>query len=332
MLDFGVGIDMKGLLRTGLALGLIGGVSIGIISIWTIGEPEALGMLTGDAMKGAYLARSGGCVTCHTDIANAGRALAGGAPLDTPFGSFVPPNITADFDAGIGSWTLDQFAVAIRQGINPDGKAYYPAFPYEFYAEFSDQDVADLWTAIREVPAVPTAAPPHDVNFPFNQRWGLKLWRAAFMSPVSMTPVLGQSDSWNRGQQLVEGAAHCAACHTGRNFLGGLQADKAFSGNDSLPGGSKAPSIRTADLRAANWTSKKLEYALRTGIMPSGDVLGGSMAEVVQAGTSYLTDADREAIANYLLDPKDGSIAPEQTAETSTSEPTMEHTPGMVME
>jgi len=322
---------MRGLIRTGLVLGVLGGVSVGIISMWSIGIPEKLGMLTGDAMNGAYLARSSGCVTCHTDIANAGRALAGGAPLDTPFGNFIPPNITPDFEAGIGGWSLDQFATALRQGINPEGKAYYPAFPYEFYAEYSDQDVADLWAAINAVPPVNIPAAPHDVGFPFNQRWGLKLWRAAFMSPVQMSPVLGQSDEWNRGQQLVQGATHCAACHTGRNFLGGLKSKNALSGNKDLPGGSAAPSIRAADLLTAGWTVKNLEYALRTGMMPSGDVLGGSMAEVVQAGTSFLTEADRVAIASYLLSPNDGVIASNTAIDAPSEEPAMEPRSGMVM-
>ena len=289
-------------------------------------------MLTGDAKNGAYIARSSGCVTCHTDIENAGLALAGGAPLDTPFGSFVPPNITPDFGAGIGDWTLDQFAVAVRQGINPDGKAYYPAFPYEFYAAFSDQDVADLWAAIASVPAVATAAPPHDVGFPFNQRWGLKLWRAAFMAPVEMSPVIGQTNSWNRGRQLVEGATHCAACHTGRNFLGGLKATETFTGNSDLPGDSSAPAIRASDLRNTGWTTKSLEYALRTGIMPSGDVLGGSMAEVVQAGTSYLTDQDRAAIASYLMTPKDGEDMTGEISIPAANSSAADDMSGMVME
>lgn len=323
---------MRGLIRSGLTLSVLGGISVGIISIWSIGTPEKLGMLTGDAMKGAYLARSSGCVTCHTDIANSGRALAGGAPLDTPFGNFIPPNITPDFTAGIGGWSLDQFAMAVRQGINPEGKAYYPAFPYEFYAELSDQDVADLWAAINAVPPVDAPAAPHEVGFPFNQRWGLKLWRAAFMAPVEMSPTLGQSDEWNRGQQLVQGAAHCAACHTSRNFLGGLQTDKAFSGNKNLPGGSAAPSIRASDLLTTGWTQKNLDYALRTGMMPNGDVLGGSMAEVVSAGTSFLTDADRLAIASYLLTPKDGVSISDIAIDAPSEEVSMEHTPGMVMQ
>lgn len=290
---------LRTLLVAGAALAVAG---VGAVWAWPIGEPERLGSLQGDAWRGAYLARASGCVTCHSSIDMGGAALAGGAPLDTPFGSFVPPNITPDPVGGIGGWTLDEFAVAVRQGVSPDGEAYYPAFPYEFYAGLSDQDVADIFAAIQAVPPVAEPAAPHDVSFPFNLRFGLKPWRAAFLQPVEPSPVMGRSEAWLRGQALVEGPTHCAACHTGRNLLGGLKASEAMAGSDALPGGSVAPSIRAEDLRARGWTAASLAYALRTGLAPDGDALGGSMAEVVHAGTSYLDEADREAIAAYILD------------------------------
>jgi len=321
---------MRGLIRTAVVFGAAGLVGIAIIARWPITEPVHLGMLAGDPYRGAYLARSSGCITCHTNDATGGASLAGGAPLNTPFGSFVPPNITPDPVNGIGDWSLDQFAVALRQGVRPDGKPYYPAFPYEFYADFSDQDVADLWAAFQMVPAVPVAAAQSDIGFPFNQRWGLKLWRAAYMSPVQISPVMGQSSAWNRGQQLVTGAAHCAACHTGRNMLGGLKDSEALAGNDNLPGGSKAPPILAAGLAATGWTMANMAYALRTGVMPDGDVLGGSMAEVVHAGTSFLDDADRDAIATYLLDQPDTPALVEiPVADADMGE--MVHTSGMQM-
>lgn len=325
---------MRGLIRSNIVVAGLGLALIAVIAQWPIAKPEKIGMLAGDAMRGAYLARSSGCISCHTNTAGGGAALAGGAPLDTPFGSFVPPNITPDLEGGIGNWTLDQFAVALRQGVRPDGKAYYPAFPYEFYADMSDQDVTDLWAAIQTVPPVAEPAAPHDVSFPFNMRWGLKLWRAAFMAPVAISPVLGQSDAWNRGQQLVTGPAHCAACHTGRNMLGGLKPSEALLGNDNLPGGSVAPSILAPDLVARGWTVANMAYALRTGVMPDGDVMGGSMAEVVQYGTSYMEDSDREAIATYLLT-VDGNLPGTVDTDAPVAENGMTgmvHSPGMVME
>ncbi|MBN8632963.1 MAG: cytochrome c, partial [Rhodobacterales bacterium] len=151
----------------------------------------------------------------------------------------------------------------------------------------------------------------HDVGFPFNFRSGLKLWRAAYLDAPKTDALMGTSSPWNRGRLLVEGAAHCAACHTGRTLAGGLDDSARFAGNDSLPGGSKAPSILTADLLERGWTVANMAYALQTGLLPNGDVFGGSMAEVVAEGTSYLTDADREAIATYLLDPAGSGDIPE---------------------
>ena len=167
--------------------------------------------------------------------------------------------------------------------------------------------------------------------FPFNMRWGLKLWRAAYMSPALISPVLGKAAAWNRGQQLVTGAAHCAACHTGRNLLGGLKPGEALAGNDNLPGGNAAPSLLAPALTGRGWTVANMAYALRTGFMPDGDVFGGSMAEVVQSGTSFLDDSDREAIATYLLDLPQGTT-PQDMAVAEAGSVGMVHTPGMKME
>ncbi|MBB3710757.1 mono/diheme cytochrome c family protein [Limimaricola variabilis] len=292
---------MRGLLRSVILLAALTGGGYAGLRAWPIGEDASRITLDGDARRGAYLARAAGCVACHTDTAAQGPAMAGGAPLDTPFGSFVPPNITPDFTHGIGGWSKYDLARALREGISPEGQPYYPAFPFEFYAGFSDQDIADLWAALATVPPVAETRGENDMRFPFSMRSGLKLWRATALLEAESAPVLGRSDDWNRGRELVEGAAHCGACHTGRGLLGGLDAD-SFGGNDDLPGGSAAPSIRAADLKEDGWTASALAYALETGITPSGDVFGGSMAEVVEQGTSFLDEADRRAIATYLLD------------------------------
>ena len=75
--------------------------------------------------------------------------------------------------------------------------------------------------------------------------------------------------------------------------------------------GSKSPAILKDELLARGWTVANLAYALQSGILPNGDAFGGSMAEVVVAGTSFLTDADRKAIATYLLDPEGTGEIPE---------------------
>ncbi|MGC9369344.1 MAG: c-type cytochrome [Paracoccaceae bacterium] len=290
------------------AIALVAAGGAGVVQ-WPVGRPVAPIEPAGDAARGAYLARAAGCIACHTDTGAGGAPLAGGAPIETPFGRFVPPNLTPDPTHGIGAWTAEDFARAVRQGLSPEGEPYYPAFPYAFYAGLSDRDVADLWAAFRTVPAVAEPAPENAIAFPFDQRAGLKLWRAAFLQPAETAPVAGRSEEWNRGRWLVEGVAHCGACHTDRNALGARRAGARLAGSDDLPGGNQAPAITPGALREAGWSVQSLSYALQSGVMPDGDVFGGGMGEVVQQGTAWLDPADRRAMAVYLFDKRAGGGA-----------------------
>lgn len=281
-----------------LSVAGLGGVSL---VVWPIGEVTRLAERDGDAQRGAYLARAGGCIACHSDPSSGRPALTGGAPIKTSFGSFVAPNLTTDETFGIGGWSVEDFARAVRQGIGPDGAPYYPAFPYAFYGHLTDQDIIDLWAAFQSVPPQEVTGGDKDIVFPFNLRFGLKLWRAAFAKGPPTAPDPEQSDPWNRGRWLVNGLAHCGACHTDRNLAGGRRASQYLAGSDDLPGGGKAPPIRPEHLKEAGWTVTSLAYGLKSGVMPDGDTFGGGMGEVVRHSTAWLSEADRKAMATYLL-------------------------------
>lgn len=298
---------MRFMFRLAFGAAALGAAAIGALIVWPIGVDRPSIQLKGDAERGAYLARAGGCIACHTRVLEGGAPLAGGVKLETPFGTIYSPNLTTDPEHGIGDWTVDDFARAVRQGVSPSGTPYYPAFTYPFYANFSDQEIADLWAAFQTVPAVPEPSKTHDMTFPFDQRWGLKLWRAAFLSKPSTEPVSGNDAVWNRGRELVEGAAHCAACHTGRNFAGARNSDtEHFKGSSSLPGGAKAPAIDYETLKMRGWSVESLAFALRSGVKPDGDAFGGAMGEVVMFGTSFLTQEDLYAMSVYLMDDHSG--------------------------
>jgi mono/diheme cytochrome c family protein len=298
---------MRKIYRFGLGAAIAASAGLFTIMAWPIGQPLNQLQLQGNVQKGAYLARASGCIACHTNVAEGGAPLAGGVKLDTPFGALYSPNLTTDPGHGIGDWTIGQFARAVREGISPEGEPYYPAFTYPFYANFSDQDIADLWAAFQTVPPVSEPSRGHEMKFPFNQRWGLKLWRAAFLEPPRTEPLPDKPVLWNRGRELVEGATHCAACHTARNLAGARKSDtEHFKGSSSLPGGGKSPAIDHESLRERGWDVDSLAYAMRTGITPEGDAFGGAMGEVVLLGTSFLSETDRRAIATYLMDEHDG--------------------------
>ncbi|MCR9254835.1 MAG: cytochrome c [Alphaproteobacteria bacterium] len=290
-----------------LAFGIMllsGSAVYAALSVWPIGSGRGVASgVTGNAERGAYLSHMAGCYACHTDHKGEGAAYAGGAVLKTDFGDFHAPNITPDADHGLGAWTLAAFETALRHGVSPAGDPYYPAFPYPFYTRLTDRDVADLWAHLQTLDPVAAPAPPNRLVFPFNQRAGVKLWRAGYFEPGVLEPEEGRDAAWQRGRYIVEGPAHCGACHTPRDGLGGRDAARKFEGGDRLPGGGKSPAITTAALAAEGYGEDEIVFALQIGMLPSGDFFGDSMAEVVEHGTSKLSADDLRAIAVYLLDP-----------------------------
>jgi mono/diheme cytochrome c family protein len=261
--------------------------------------PERDLTLVGDVERGNYLIRLGGCVACHTDAANGAAPLSGGAGLETPFGTFVPPNITSDPEAGIGAWTVAQFSEAMSNGMGPQGHLY-PAFPYENYTMMSDGEIVDLYAALMATEPVGTPAAASEIPFPFNIRLAMAGWQNLFFSPRRFEPEAGQSGAYARGKYLAFGPAHCVACHTPRNALGALEWDQALTGSPGGTGG-RAPALTAAALIEEGYDIPTLVQTLKDGFTPGFDVLGGPMGEVIADSTSHWTDEDLTALATYLL-------------------------------
>lgn len=258
--------------------------------------------LVGDVERGTYLIRLSGCVTCHTDPKNKEAFLGGSqsAGLATPFGTFYPPNITSSKTAGIGNWSLAQFSDAMSNGEGPDGHLY-PAFPYDSYTLMSDQEIADLYAALQVTTPIDTPSHPHDVGFPFNQRFLMAGWKHLFFKPHRFVADTSKSDAWNRGKYIVFGPGHCVTCHSPRNALGGIDDGKALAGNPVKGGpGGRTPSLLAADLAKHEYTKENLPQVLVDGFTPGFDSLGGVMGEVIEDETSQWTEADRAAVAEYL--------------------------------
>ena len=94
---------------------------------------ELAAMPAGDAARGKTWFWAGGCASCHAAKGAEGDdrlKLGGGRVLATDFGRFVVPNISSDKADGIGGWTPQDFANAMLRGVSPEGRHYYPAFPY----------------------------------------------------------------------------------------------------------------------------------------------------------------------------------------------------------
>ncbi|ETX30630.1 cytochrome c [Roseivivax isoporae] len=254
--------------------------------------------LDGDAEAGEAVFVAAGCASCHhapEAEGEAKRVLAGGQRFPSEFGTFVAPNISPDPDAGIGDWTLAEFASAVTGGVSPDGAHYYPAFPYAAYARMADADVTDLWAYLQTLPADATPSAPHEVGFPFNIRRGIGAWKALYLTDAwVMTDV--PDATLERGRYLVEALAHCGECHTPRNALGALDRSDWLGGAPNPAGEGRIPSLQPADL---DWSATDIAYYLETGFTPDYDSAGGHMVAVIE-NFAQLPAADREAVAAYL--------------------------------
>ena len=250
--------------------------------------------------RGEYLVRAGGCFSCHT--AAGGQPLAGGRALATPFGTFYSPNITPDPDTGIGRWTDAQFLRALREGVRPDGANYFPVFPYPSFTGITDSDALAIKAYLFSVPAVRQDNRPHDVVFPFSWRFLQTGWKLLFFTPGPFQPAPERSAAYNRGAYLATALAHCGECHTPRNFFGATRSGQRLSGTSDGPDGQLVPNI-TPDpgTGIGKWEKSDVVELLKTGTTPEQSKVKGAMRETVQDGLKYLSDADLEAIADYLF-------------------------------
>ena len=248
--------------------------------------------------RGEYILRISGCGHCHT--VEDGDALGGGLPLETPFGTFYTPNITAHETEGIGAWSEQDFERAVRHGLAPDGSSYFPSFPYTSYTRMRVDDVRALRTYLLSLP--PSAQPnrEHDLPWYLNWRLAATVWQWLFFEPGEFREHPDQPAGWNRGAYIAEALGHCGECHTPRNLMGALNMDRAYAGNPDGPDDQKVSNI-TPHPRAGigKWSRDELVNFLQFGERPDGEYTAGSMDLVVQ-GLNQSTTEDREALADFL--------------------------------
>ncbi|UVW30180.1 cytochrome c [Massilia sp. H6] len=259
-------------------------------------SPAAWAATPENIARGAYLARAGNCVACHT--ARGGAEYAGGRALDTPFGRLYGPNLTPDRATGIGHWSADDFWNALHNGRSRDARLLYPAFPYTNTTLVSRPDSDALFAYFRSLPATHRSNQPHELAFPYNQQALLALWRLLYFKPGTFTPDPRRGAEWNRGAYLVEGLGHCSACHSPRNRLG-ASGDTLAGGLMPTSGWYAPPLGAGARAGLGNWDKEHIVALLQTGVSARGTA-SGPMAEVVARSLQHLTTSDVGAMATYL--------------------------------
>ncbi len=248
--------------------------------------------------QGKYLTIAGGCVACHT--AEDGIPMAGGRPLESPFGVFFSPNITPDPETGIGNWTDAEFIAAFQDGVNPEGEHYYPAFPYPSYTGLADTDLLNIKAYLDSLE--PVSAPNRDHELVWYAAWRtpLTFWKWLYFDNARFLPASDKDAVWNRGAYLVRHLGHCGECHTPRDAFGGPQADLEMAGAPGFGDAKAAPNLTPHPDGLKDWRRADLELFLEIGMLPNGDFAGGEMSAVIDENTALLTAEDRAAITEYL--------------------------------
>ena len=248
--------------------------------------------------RGEYLTKAADCTACHT-VPGSGKPFAGGVAFKLPFGTIYSSNITADTETGIGSWSDDEFVRAVREGIRNDGKRLYPAFPYTSYTQLSRADVLAIKAYLYSQPKISQSDKPNDLGFPFNQRWAMGFWNAAFFKSQRFVADSSKSPQWNSGAYLAGALGHCAECHTPRNVGFGLEKRNELAGE--LLQGWRAYNITADPVRGIGaWSDGEVANYLSTGHAGGRGSASGPMGEAVENSLQFLKPEDTAALVTYL--------------------------------
>ncbi|MFM2161461.1 MAG: hypothetical protein RLZZ383_973 [Pseudomonadota bacterium] len=255
----------------------------------TPSAPDAGAVTAGDAARGEVLAGLAGCLLCH-------GAQGEGATVEVPgVGAAFAPPIT---HTALSAWRFSDWEAAFREGRSPRGTAYGPFFPWKALGGMTDADLMDIAAWASALPDAPWSTPTRPK--------GLWTWigpaaASRFAAPsVSPLPEVGDptvAAQLARGRYLVSTVGHCGSCHDGRTWLG--RPDAAAS----LGGGPRAlaPNITAGDPQIGALTIEGLADRLAAGEDAEGEPLVGDMAAIAAHGLARLPEADRRAIAAWLL-------------------------------
>ncbi|MBB3226476.1 mono/diheme cytochrome c family protein [Luteibacter sp. Sphag1AF] len=263
--------------------------------------------------QGRYVSLAGDCAACHTNAG--GKPFAGGRPIGSPMGNIYASNITPSATNGIGGYTEQQFADALRKGVNAKGQHLYPAMPYTAYRGLSDEDMHALYVYFMQgVQPVDNAVQKTKLPFPYGMRGVMFFWNTLYLDSGSFKASDTASAAVNRGHYLVDTLGHCSSCHSPRNLLMAEQSGAYLAG--AKIDGWIAPNITSDPVSGiGGWSTDEIARYLKNGHVDGKGQAGGGMAEAVEQSLRYLSDDDLTAIATYLKtvkpvrDPKDSKAA-----------------------
>ncbi|MEO1178055.1 MAG: cytochrome C [Pseudomonadota bacterium] len=219
--------------------------------------------------RGAYLVQGPmACGNCHTpkgpDGPIANMEMGGGFVIRTPGFEVHVPNISPG--SRVAKWSDAELALAIREGIRPDGTVIRPPMAIELYRQLSDRDLAAVVSYLRSVPAITRTIPESTYNIPVPASYG---------PPVGSVPDIPHEVSVEYGEYLVT-IAHCMECHTPIGPKGHLyETDMGRGGREfSGPWGASVSSNLTNSADGlAGYSDKEIIAMISTGERPDGSAM-----------------------------------------------------------
>jgi mono/diheme cytochrome c family protein len=179
----------------------------------------------------------------------------------------------------------------MRHGVGRRGPLY-PVFPYEQFATLTNADLDAIYAWLRTVPPSAAAPPANRLEYPASSRTLLIGWRMLHYRPNE-----AERSAADRGQYLVDGAGHCASCHSARGDRYSLPPEGYLAGGRLPVSGWYAPALDRDTLE--RFSVAELADYLRTGTSPHGTAYG-PMAQVIYGSLAALDANDATAIAGYL--------------------------------
>ena len=217
--------------------------------------------------------------------------LSGGFAFELPLGKIYVKNITPDKETGIGNFTDQEIARALRYGVHPDGT---PVFDFMPFHNTSDEDLTAIISYLRSRPAVKNKVPDHELNA---MGKAVKAFVIKPVGPDGEVPVSVKIDSTAAyGSYIVNNVANCKGCHTQRDISGKFTGPLLAGGHPlGDPGLELAPPNLTTDSssRIFNWSQEDFVNRFRQGkLIPYSHMPWKSF--------SRMTDLELVAIYKYL--------------------------------
>ena len=251
--------------------------------------------------RGKYLTEGLYCMTCHTerDETQAGwpplmeKKFSGGLRYKTDSTWLYAPNLTPDKETGIGNFTDDMIARAIREGVGHDGRSLVTAgrggMPWQSFRNLSDEDLASIICFLRSIPAVKNEIPKRNIGAKNEEVIASRAYPL-----LTVVPEPDYNDPLSVGTYLVN-VGDCMGCHTnwGRNNLGVYGGGLKFSEPDQETLFSL--NISSDKSGMGGWSKEAFIFVLKSG---KGGVLSEKMPWIT---FKNLSEEDLGAIYEALM-------------------------------